>query len=92
VGPTGFEPMTFAQDDAMSVFAGFFKTAPEIRHPFRSANPLVRFLEPAVLTRLDYDPTVTPKMNKQLLKEYGIPNSLNFIALPVKYPQLCKVG
>jgi hypothetical protein len=79
VGPTGFEPMTFAQDDAMSVFAGFFKTAPEIRHPFRSANPLVRFLEPAVLTWLDYDPTVTPKMNKRVLKEYGMQNSGSYI-------------
>jgi hypothetical protein len=68
VGPTGFEPMTFAQDDAMFVFAGFFKTAPEIRHPFRSANPLVRFLEPAVLTRLDYDPTLNPKNEQTDIK------------------------
>lgn|GEM_PF-6827300 len=59
VGPTGFEPMTFTQDDTKSIFAGFSKTAPEIRHPHTGVSkPEICFLEPAVLTCLDYDPTL----------------------------------
>ena len=69
VGSAGFEPTTFTQDDAKSVFAGFSKTAPEIRHPFRSANPLSCFLEPAVLAWLDYGPTLFSHKYKRNYKK-----------------------
>ena len=39
VGLAGFEPTTFTRTQRLAAPTGFSKTAPEFRHPMRSANP-----------------------------------------------------
>jgi hypothetical protein len=47
VGLAGFEPTTFTRKQRLAAPTGFSKTAPELRHPTRSANPLLAFWSPS---------------------------------------------
>jgi hypothetical protein len=47
VGLAGFEPTTFTRKQRLAAPTGFSKTAPELRHPMRSANPLLAFWSPS---------------------------------------------
>ena len=58
VGLAGFEPTTFTRKQRLSVPTGFSKTAPELRHPLRSANLFCLPSGARRHARLDYDPTL----------------------------------
>ena len=73
VGSAGFELAAFAQEWCEAILYGFLQvTAPELRHPFRSANSLLACLPSGARrhTWLDYDPTYHRLLNKQILKQH----------------------
>ena len=59
MGPAGFEPTTFTQERRKAILCGFLQvTAPELRHPLRSANLFCLPSGARRHARLDYDPTL----------------------------------
>ncbi len=66
VGPAGFEPTTFTQEQLKAILYGFLLTAPEIRHSPSGVSKPVRLLSGARRhTCLDYDPTSRHEANKK---------------------------
>src|SRR3972149_8106330 len=76
VGLAGVEPTTFTRIQRLAAPTGFFMTAPEFRHPLRSANPLLAFWSPSsYLTRLQPHLQAT-RHKKELttIKIYALPS------------------